>query len=759
VPIPRWRLGLHTGRQLATRLFVLFVLAAAVPLALSDWVSTTAVNDVAEGLSERNRAQTTRQTSRQVFDRLMAGKTMLQAAPLELPIPGVGSVFARASRIGPDGQTAWSSDGTGDLLADWQAAAPKTAVHKLRDRTDEVQLRVAQPPGQPMQVLLATLDQGRVRRLAQLQPSYLWAPLEDASDDSSWQVRDSLGQLLAQRQGSGKPSSLEEPHPSHRSMLFLVGEFDSLDWYFEQQAPSPVVHWQGQRLSLWLGLVGLGTLLGITLLSRWQIRCALIPLAELTEGARQLADGATTTRVRVVRGDEIGSLATAFNHMAGRIAEREHELVHRAVHDSLTGLPNRDGLHERLDALLNAPEAAPLAVMFIDLDHFKDVNDSCGHEAGDELLCLSAGRLREAAPACAFVSRLGGDEFVLLLPGADAAQAASVAQASIARLSQPFALRDGEHLLGASVGIALSPAHGRSREELLRCADIALNAAKAEGRGRHAEFRAELNELARNRVLLQAELRRALAEGEFTVHYQPRVRPHDGLITSAEALIRWQHPTRGLLYPGSFIEVAEGCGLIEGIGHWVLDATCAQIAAWREQGLALEHISVNVSPRQLATGELLGQVRAAIDRHRIPPQALELEVTESLLVGDASQACDQLSELRRWGVSIALDDFGTGYSSMATLRQLPIDVMKVDRSFVVDLGIDDGAMAVTCAIIAMARSLHLRLVAEGIETECQAQVLRSMGVDELQGYLYSKPVPPEAFVRLPGLPQPTGAAL
>ena len=264
-------------------------------------------------------------------------------------------------------------------------------------------------------------------------------------------------------------------------------------------------------------------------------------------------------------------------------------------------------------------------------------------------------------------------------------------------------------------------------------------------------FTPDLDRAARERVQLQAELRRALERNEFVVHYQPRVRPGDGRILSAEALIRWQHPERGLLYPGAFIEVAESSGLIDEIGRWVLDAACAQAAAWRRDGTLLRRISVNLSTRQLGSGDLTGYVRAALSRNNLPAEALELEVTESLLMGDPGEACAQLAEMRHWGVTIALDDFGTGYSSMSILRQLPIDVMKVDRSFVVGLGTDDGAMAVTHAIVALARSLRLHLVAEGIETEAQAEVLRSMGCDELQGYLFSRPLQADQFEQLPGL--------
>ncbi|MGD9832802.1 MAG: putative bifunctional diguanylate cyclase/phosphodiesterase [Piscinibacter sp.] len=431
---------------------------------------------------------------------------------------------------------------------------------------------------------------------------------------------------------------------------------------------------------------------------------------------------------------------------------REEQLVHRAAHDSLTGLVNRYGLQTRLEALLGrAAQGARLAVLSIDLDHFKDVNDTLGHEAGDELLSAASHRLRSCVPAGAVVARPGGDEFIVLLPEADAATAASVADVALAALGRPFALRGGENRLGASAGIAMCPDHGTQREELMRCADIALFAAKGAGRGQHVLFTSELDRASRERVQMQLELRQALDRDEFVVHYQPRVQPGDGRILAAEALIRWQHPQRGLLYPGAFIEVAEAAGLIDEMGRWVLDAACAQAAVWRREGLSLQRISVNVSPRQLASGELPALVADVLERHRLPGSALELEVTESLLMNDPGDARAQLAALRQRGVTVALDDFGTGYSSMALLRQLPIDVMKVDRSFVVGLGTDDGAMAVTRAIVTLARSLRLHLVAEGVETEAQAEVLRSLGCDQLQGYLFSRPVPAAGFARLAGL--------
>jgi diguanylate cyclase len=452
---------------------------------------------------------------------------------------------------------------------------------------------------------------------------------------------------------------------------------------------------------------------------------------------------------------------------------RDTELAYRAVHDALTGLLNRVGLHERLDALLAAPAdpgavACMPAVLGIDLDHFKQINDSLGHEAGDDLLRQASERIQGCAPPDALVARLGGDEFVIVLndvPAERAAHACDIAQQICTRLSLPFRLRGQDRVLGASVGIALAAAHGRGREELMRHADIAMYEAKRTGRNRYAMFEQPLDNLVLERNELLAEMRDAVARREFVLHFQPRIGTSTGRTVSAEALVRWNHPRRGLLMPGRFIELAEESDLIELIGATVLDQACAQMAAWQREGVKLERISVNVSPRQLQSGKLLQTVRAALTRHHVPAAALELEVTESLLVGDAREAHAQLTELRRWGVVIALDDFGTGYSSMATLHQLPIDVMKVDRAFVKNLGQDGSSLAITRAIVALAQSLGLHTVAEGMENEAQAAMVSELGIHEMQGFYFSRPVTAEALaafigrgpVKVPAGPSRPGA--
>ncbi|MFM2343295.1 MAG: hypothetical protein RLZZ592_2948 [Pseudomonadota bacterium] len=437
--------------------------------------------------------------------------------------------------------------------------------------------------------------------------------------------------------------------------------------------------------------------------------------------------------------------------------QRERELTWQASHDDLTGLLNRNGLHQRLDERLGdpaTPTGQTLALLFIDLDHFKSVNDSLGHGLGDELLRQAADRIEACVPTRSPVARPGGDEFVVVLDGVDATQAADVAGAICRRMALPFQVGGREHFLGASIGIALAPLHGRSRSVLMRHADMAMYSAKEGGRGRYAMFEEPLDARLHERGSLLADLRQAVARRELLLHFQPRVIAASGVIRSAEVLVRWQHPGRGMVAPGVFIPLAEESDLIESIGAWVLDETCRQLALWRRQGRVLARVSVNVSPRQLQSGRLVEEVEAALMRHGVPWQQLELEVTESLLVGDARQASAQLSALRQRGVLIALDDFGTGYSSMATLRDLPIDVMKVDRAFVKDLGSDASAQAITRAILTLAQSLGKHTVAEGIETPAQAEALRQLGCDELQGYLFGRPVPAAEFERQLPLPLP-----
>jgi len=442
-------------------------------------------------------------------------------------------------------------------------------------------------------------------------------------------------------------------------------------------------------------------------------------------------------------GDRVGVALAAH--------EREAQLVFRAHHDALTGLPNRVLLSERLQQeLAHARRAdSQLALLFLDLDRFKSVNDILGHDGGDQLLREAAERLGACVRECDTVARLGGDEFVVLLTDLSSPQqAAKLAGQVLSKLSQPFQIANNECFVGASIGIAVFPADGAMAEELLKHADMAMYRAKAAGRGRFVFFEESMNIDQRERALMERELRLAIERDQLSVHYQPRVGLRDGRLLGAEALLRWHHPELGWVPPATFIPLAEDVGLIEEIGPWVLRHVCAQLADWQAAGYAIGTVAVNVSGRQFRSSDLVAQVRLALESTGLAPHALELEVTEGVLIDNVEAVIELLSRIKQTGVSIALDDFGTGYSSMAYLRRLPIDVLKIDQSFVRDLAHDEDARSIVQAIVALAHALHKSVVAEGVETLVQADLLRALGCEEAQGYYFSRPVTAAALEAL-----------
>jgi diguanylate cyclase (GGDEF)-like protein len=428
-------------------------------------------------------------------------------------------------------------------------------------------------------------------------------------------------------------------------------------------------------------------------------------------------------------------------------ARREKRLIERATRDSLTGLLNRAGLAEAVGMRIDTPDngAEAFILFFVDLDKFKDVNDALGHQAGDELLCIVAQRLRDCATMDTLIARPGGDEFVLLVFGA-VEDVATLAARICASLAEPIPLRGQVMSIGASVGLARYPDHGSTLDDLLRRADMAMYQAKAAGRGRFQWFEPALDRRAADRMSLLNDLRQAIPQHEFELHYQPRVSATTGQVRSVEALLRWRHPVRGLVLPAIFIDLLEETGMIEGVGHWVLETACTQLVRWRAQGLVLPCVAVNASPRQIDIPGYADRVLDTLDAAGLSPRDIELEVTESLFVdAGASSTGAALRRLREAGVGIAIDDFGTGYSSLSYLHRLPVDVLKIDRSFVEQLGAATDAEGVIHAIVALARTLKKRVVAEGVETAEQARHLRTVGCDEFQGYFYSRPLEPRAL--------------
>jgi diguanylate cyclase (GGDEF)-like protein/PAS domain S-box-containing protein len=416
----------------------------------------------------------------------------------------------------------------------------------------------------------------------------------------------------------------------------------------------------------------------------------------------------------------------------------EERIAHIAMHDALTGLPNRSFFANHIMTLLSdAPAAGAFALMYIDIDHFKDVNDSMGHPAGDALLVEVAERLTRLMGRSDMVARLGGDEFALIFMLEGAADTTALAQAVMQAFAKPFNLDGVQEHVDCSVGIALAPEDGGDVNTLLRNADLALYAAKADGRSTFRFYDSALRFNAERRHGLTLELRQALAAEEFELHYQPVLSLADDRISGLEALVRWRHPQRGLLGPAEFIPVAEETGLIGNLGEWVLRQACRTAAGWPSE----IKIAVNLSPCQFKQVGLLATVVSALDEAGLHPSRLELEITESVLLAQNGQNLQLLHALRDLGVRIAMDDFGTGYSSLSYLRSFPFDKIKMDRSFVSGIGTDPGSLAIVKAVTGLGSGFNLTTTAEGVETPNQLARLRREGFGEIQGYLFARPMP------------------
>jgi len=439
---------------------------------------------------------------------------------------------------------------------------------------------------------------------------------------------------------------------------------------------------------------------------------------------------------------------TSTNITKRKRAEERAEWL--ATRDSLTGLPNRILLHDRLEqGIVNAARHnTGFAFMFIDLDRFKTINDSLGHHVGDELLKAVAQRLSACVRASDTVARLGGDEFAVILENlrdTDDEGAQQVAEKMIASMAAPLLVEKQALNTSCSIGISLYPTDGRDSAALMKNADVAMYYAKEKGRNNYQFFSADMNARAQERLSVENYLRLALRRNELVLHYQPRMKVDTGDLVGVEALIRWQHPRRGLLAPGKFIDVAEDSGLIVTIGEWVLETACAQVRAWQKARPGLR-LSVNLSVGQVVDGErLFAAVEQSLRRSGLKPASLELELTESHLMQNIAEKAALLNRLGDLGVGIAIDDFGTGYSSLSYLKRLPVDAIKIDHSFVRDIEEDPNDEAIIRAIIAMAHSLRLAVVAEGVETGAQLSALRQLGCDEYQGFLESPGLPAVEF--------------
>ena len=481
-----------------------------------------------------------------------------------------------------------------------------------------------------------------------------------------------------------------------------------------------------------------------------------------------VADPAQSARSEIAFGEhqfrrEFDLRVSPLRHRNGTLAGRilalrdvtdrkraEEALAHQAQHDALTGLPNRALLRDHLDRSYQSAvgEGRLVALLFLDLDNFKMVNDSLGHAVGDDLLVSVAERLQGCLRSGDLAARLGGDEFAVFLTGCASIRAVQdVATQITEALGQPFTVGGAEVVLGASTGIAMSGPGMHAPEELLQNADAAMYAAKALGKGRFAFFEDEMRRTAQARLVLETDLRRALAHQEFEVYYQPIVDLRSGRVSGSEALVRWNHPERGLVPPLEFIPLCEEIGLIVPLGEWVLREACTALQSWREHwvGRTAPTVSVNLSPRQLQQPDLVERVATILRETGVEPASLVLELTESALLENSTTTLAALDGLHRCGLRLAIDDFGTGYSALSYLQRFPISVLKIDRAFVQGLGRSGQQSALVRAILALAQALGLSVVAEGIETSDQREQLQALGCDFGQGYLFGRPEPRQAF--------------
>jgi diguanylate cyclase (GGDEF)-like protein len=512
---------------------------------------------------------------------------------------------------------------------------------------------------------------------------------------------------------------------------------------------------QQLRISLLAVLAML--LLGIVL-SLLVSRGLVSPIRKLAGWAREIERGNFEKCLDSARSDEVGELIRGFGRM-GEAVQRHHDDVRRLAYlDSLTGLPNRLMFRELLDRRLAEAQGhgTPLALLFIDLDDFKRINDTLGHDSGDEVLVQAAERLRRClldAEAAArgeepMAARFGGDEFVVLVGGDDAREhAAHLSEAILATLRESFVANTRQVFLNASIGITVFPDDATTSHMLLKNGDIAMYQAKVHGKNCYRHFSARMTRAAEDRMALEQDLRGAITRGEFSLHFQPIIALEGHQLRGAEALLRWQHPERGPVPPAVFVPVAEDCGLIEEIGIWVLREACIAALEWRRPDGSMPFLAVNLSGRQLRRARLTGEVAQVLQDTGFPAGRLHLELSENTLIGDEPAIVGQLTELRALGVQVWLDDFGTGFSGLSHLRRVPVDGVKIDRSFVTDLLTDPDDLALTSAIIAMAHSLGMVVVAEGVESEGQLDVLRERGCDFAQGYWLGRPLTANGFAQ------------
>jgi diguanylate cyclase (GGDEF)-like protein len=637
---------------------------------------------------------------------------------------------AAAFVVGLDGSIVGSSDAALPAVEDlWDAldAGQERGVIRLGEK---LALAAASPVETPdtigWLVMAQPLDAAEMKRLSRLAAVDIDARVLPASRLPTALSNATLGNVVETDDGdrilhhvTALPALQQGLRPRlllNHSLSEALAEYSGLQW-------------------LLAALAAAG--LSLVVVLSWRVaRTITSPLRALDAATRRLGEG-KDAKVEITSEDEIGRLGASFNTMVDAIAERERQITHVALHDGLTNLPNRKLFVEQLDhALLRRRDDMQLMVVYVDLDDFKVVNDTLGHPAGDALLRNVAAHLQDVL-GDAIVARLGGDEFAILLSDLPATENLAALADRLQDCFDRSIVIDGQQAdASASLGIAVAPADGVDGITLMKNADLALYRAKRDGKSTYQFFERSLDEQARYRRQMELDLRLAIRDGGFELHFQPLYSLQEERLKAFEALIRWPHPERGMISPAEFIPLAEETGLIVQIGEWVVREACRQAASWPGD-LA---VAVNISPKQFLSPNLATVVLSALATSGLPATRLELEITESIFISNVERTLDALHGLRKLGVRIALDDFGTGYSSLSYLRSFPFDKLKIDQSFVRDLTAGGNANAVIRAITTLADALGMETLAEGVEDEAQAEILRQEGCRQIQGYLLSKPI-------------------
>ncbi|ANK13745.1 putative bifunctional diguanylate cyclase/phosphodiesterase [Erythrobacter neustonensis] len=584
-------------------------------------------------------------------------------------------------------------------------------------------------------VIAQPFDRAELDRLVELAPIALGAQVVENSRQQRW-LRTARADTVFERELGGERTLV------HVSDLAVLQEGISPRLVLRHPLAQSLAAFG--HLKLLLGALAAAGI-ALVLAMGWRIaRSVTEPLEQLDEATRAISEGREIS-LDIVTDDEVGRLAESFNQMVAAIDERERQIIHVGLHDGLTGLPNRKLFTEQLgNTLARRRGDERVMVAYVDLDDFKMVNDSLGHPAGDALLRIIADHLREDLPD-ALIARLGGDEFAILIDNIDPkTPIETIADRLQNCFDRPIMINGQAAQSGASIGIAIAPGDSNDGATLMKHADLALYRAKHEGKATYHFFEPALDEAARRRRQMELDLRAAIKDGGFTLNFQPLYNLAERRLTGFEALIRWNHPVRGRINPAEFIPLAEETGLIIPIGEWVMREACRLASKWPSDVT----VAVNVSAKQFAAGGIASTVMSALSSSGLPAHRLELEITESIFIADVETTLTTLHSLRNIGVRIALDDFGTGYSSLSYLRSFPFDKVKIDRSFIEDLGTSTSGHAMIRAITMLAEALGMETLAEGVEDVAQFEVLEREGCQNIQGYLFSRPVEADAVFGL-----------